>query len=288
MADGWVSVNDVRLHYVEWLPPEPRRQPDLFLFHGTSSNALYWTRLVHQIPSRRAFALDQRGHGHSDRPTNNYSVETMAADAANAIESLGVHRPLAIGHSLGTAVALKLASAEPKLVSGLVLVDGPVASLTRCVSWDDARREMYTPAPDYANLEDAEGDQAWFLREAWADDLRPFVRANFVHREGCWRPALPDRARLQLLRSLYDFSPEACLSSLNVPTLIAIGSDLSDGVAPDVLACWRQQAQSSAELCPHQAQVRSYESRHDIPLIRPHQLALDVEEVAAWAAAASS
>jgi hypothetical protein len=88
-----------------------------------------------------------------------------------------------------------------------------------------------------------------------------------------------ESGRRQMVRSLYEFRPELILPTLAVPVLVIAASDDSDGVAPAVLGWWRSRAEAAASLCKA-GSAKRYESRHDIPLIRPDVLALDLERVA--------
>src|SRR5437879_4275788 len=121
-AEGYLERDGVRLHYVEWKPDQERRAP-IFLLHGLSSNALFWERLAARLPGRRLVALDQRSHGLSDRPPNGYGADVVVADAAYAIEQLGLGRTFVAGHSWGAAIALELAGTRPDLVAGLAFID---------------------------------------------------------------------------------------------------------------------------------------------------------------------
>ncbi|MDQ6949088.1 MAG: alpha/beta hydrolase, partial [Actinomycetota bacterium] len=268
---------EIRLHYIEWRPTEPTRKPALLLLHGTSSNALYWRRLAQLIPQRRVVALDLRGHGRSARPGSGYSVVEVARDAAHVVDELRLGKPLVVGHSWGVAVGIQLAVAYPAAVMGAVLVDGPVYPLSRCLSWEEAERQMRTLRPVYRDVAEAEAAQAALLRQAWGDDLRDFVRAGLTHGDAGWTPVLPEGARLEMLRSLYDFRPDELIPKVTAPVLMIMGSDARDGVAPDVLACWRRGAQIADR---RQGRVITYPCQHDIPLVQPRELALDVERVA--------
>ena len=70
-VDGFVAANGLRLHYRRWLPLEER--PDLspiLLLHGLASAVHIWN-LVAPLLADRGYsvtALDQRGHGESDKP----------------------------------------------------------------------------------------------------------------------------------------------------------------------------------------------------------------------------
>ena len=75
--------------------------------------------------SFRAIAIDRPGFGHSERPRG--TAWTAAAQAEllpRVFALLGIERPIVVGHSLGTMVALALALNHPDQVNGLVLASG--------------------------------------------------------------------------------------------------------------------------------------------------------------------
>src|SRR5262249_46807868 len=96
----------------------------LHSFAGSSRDRLW--QLEHMRLHRRAVAFDCRGHGHSDPPGRlDYSMQGFADDLGAVIEGLGLGRCILVGHSLGGAVAIKFAAANPDTVAGLVLVAAP-------------------------------------------------------------------------------------------------------------------------------------------------------------------
>jgi pimeloyl-ACP methyl ester carboxylesterase len=75
--------------------------------------------------SYRAIAIDRPGFGYSERPRG--TAWTAAAQAEllpRVFALLGIERPIVVGHSLGTMVALALALNHPDQVGGLVLASG--------------------------------------------------------------------------------------------------------------------------------------------------------------------
>src|ERR1051326_9285164 len=109
-VDGFVVANGQRLHYRRWLPLEERAElPPIVLLHGLASGSHIWN-LVAPLLAEHGYsvtALDQRGHGESDKPASGYDYETIIADDAEAIEALGIIKPALVGHSWGASVALQ-------------------------------------------------------------------------------------------------------------------------------------------------------------------------------------
>jgi pimeloyl-ACP methyl ester carboxylesterase len=100
--------------------------PVLFL-HGFGGNSSHWAaQLDHLRPSRRAIAMDLRGHGRSERPADrDFSVEAQADDVLAALDALEIERAVLAGHSLGGAIAIAAAGKAPERVAGLFLVAAP-------------------------------------------------------------------------------------------------------------------------------------------------------------------
>jgi pimeloyl-ACP methyl ester carboxylesterase len=73
-------------------------------------------------PDWRVVALDQRGHGFSDRATR-YDREDYLGDALALCDHLGLRAPVLLGSSLGGVNAYQLAARHPDRVRGLVVED---------------------------------------------------------------------------------------------------------------------------------------------------------------------
>lgn len=99
--------------------------PVVFL-HSLAGNASQWeSQLSYLRPSRRALAPELRGHGRSASPAGGvYDMTAYAEDVAAIADELSIDRFILVGHSMGAAVALACAAANPERVAGLLLVDG--------------------------------------------------------------------------------------------------------------------------------------------------------------------
>jgi len=122
-AEGrFVACEDARLHVREaGLAGAPR----MLLIHGASSNLLeLWGPLAAEFsPLHRVIAYDRPGMGHSTRARRDaHTLASQAACARRVLEETGDGPTLIVAHSLGAAVALRLALERPDLVRGLVLI----------------------------------------------------------------------------------------------------------------------------------------------------------------------
>jgi pimeloyl-ACP methyl ester carboxylesterase len=73
----------------------------------------------------RVISFDRVGFGHSERPrARNWGPQAQAALLSKAFERLGIVRPIVVGHSWGTQVAIALALDHPARVRSLVLLSG--------------------------------------------------------------------------------------------------------------------------------------------------------------------
>ena len=132
-------VGGLTFHYVTW---GPESAPPLVLLHGLTSHARSWDALGRELSaSRRVIALDQRGHGDSDRaPDGDYRVATMAGDVAGFVDAIGLERFELLGLSMGGRVGIAYAGGHVARIERLCIVDiGPEIHLA---GMDRIRRMM--------------------------------------------------------------------------------------------------------------------------------------------------
>ncbi|MDA0352954.1 MAG: alpha/beta hydrolase [Chloroflexi bacterium] len=101
--------------------------PALILIHGWGSRLDHWQPIVAPLAKQhRVLRLDLRGHGRSEAPEDGYSMWQFADDTAALARSRRIRSAVIVGHSMGSTVALELARRHPRLVRGVVMVDGAV------------------------------------------------------------------------------------------------------------------------------------------------------------------
>jgi 2-(acetamidomethylene)succinate hydrolase len=98
--------------------------PAVVLLHGTSANHAVWEPVGDVLAEKATVvALDQRGHGRSDKPATGYRGEDFVSDVETVLDALGIERAVIAGHSLGGRNAWLAAAWLPDRVSGAVVVD---------------------------------------------------------------------------------------------------------------------------------------------------------------------
>ncbi len=105
--------------------------PPVLLLHGIIGSRATWAWLVPELAARfRVLRLDFRGHGQSDRAAGRYTAAGYVADAVAALEQAARRPCVVVGHSLGGATAAGIAQRRPDLLTGVVLEDPPLGSMT--------------------------------------------------------------------------------------------------------------------------------------------------------------
>lgn len=164
----WLTTaSGLRIRAVVSEPAAPSPRRTALFVHGWACSAYTWRHVLKPVAEAgiRAIAVDLPGHGLSDKPVaaSAYSLVAMTTHVRDILDALGLERPLVVGHSMGGAIALRLAMEWPERVAGLVL-PAPVGlgaiRYMRVVPW-------LTPSP--------------------TDAMMPYVAFRWAVRLGLWR-----------------------------------------------------------------------------------------------------
>jgi pimeloyl-ACP methyl ester carboxylesterase len=207
-------------------------------------------------------ALDQRGHGDSDAPTDDdYRVATMADDVAAFAGSLRLDRFALLGHSMGGRIAIQYAAAHAGRLERLIIVDiGPdiaLAGLQRV-------RDMMSQSPE--RIESEEWAVEYIRRANPLQDvdlLRQRVRHGLRRLPDgtlTWKYARGLREMMRAGRrdAIDLWEP---LPRIPCPTLVVRGAE-SDILSPEV-------AKKMTERLPDGRLVEIPGAGHTVPADRP-------------------
>lgn len=98
--------------------------PSLLFFHGITSNSAVFAPLMARFSDCfTTIAVDQRGHGLSDKPESGYEANDYADDIASLIRKLDRGPAILVGHSLGARNSVTAAARYPELVRSVIAID---------------------------------------------------------------------------------------------------------------------------------------------------------------------
>ncbi|MCX5199788.1 alpha/beta hydrolase [Streptomyces sp. NBC_00249] len=225
------------------------------LLHGLAGHAGEWEAAAARLSARhRVIAVDQRGHGASERRPADVSRGAYVADVVAVIAELGLDRPVLAGQSLGGHTAMLTAAAHPELVRGLVLVDAGPAAAGPDTPKEIAEALGSWPVP-FPSLDAA---REFLGSEAWA--------AGLEQRADGWYPRFDVDVMVAAITpvTLRPWWPE--WEAIACPALVVLGQR---GIVP------AEESDRMLELAAHHpdtALVCVPDAGHDVHLDRPEVL----------------
>lgn len=115
-----LQVGQQQVHY-----RRTGKGPDLVLIHGAGGSWRIWDQVVRLLATDwTLYAVDMIGHGGSSRPSQPWSLQDQADCLRAFLCALDVRPAACIAHSLGCAVAQRVAKDDPRLFERLLLIGG--------------------------------------------------------------------------------------------------------------------------------------------------------------------
>ena len=122
-----VRRDGVRLVVFEWGTPHRGEQPTLLLAHATGFHARCWDPVIRRLGPVHALAVDQRGHGRSDKPEITH-WRAFGEDLAAVARAFSLEGAVGVGHSMGGHALVDAAGIEPLRFGRLLLIDPVIAA----------------------------------------------------------------------------------------------------------------------------------------------------------------
>lgn len=191
---------------------DPAGEP-LILLHGYTDSWYSFSRLFPLLEpgGYHVFAIDQRGHGCSERPLQGYTPDDFAADVDAFMDAVRISRATVVGHSMGSLVARRVAERYPRRVSRLVLI-GPILAA------NDASNELQLAVQ---LLEDPVPTD--FVREFQESTIHVRVPDSFFEGVVAESLRVPARVWRTVLDDLFASDDRAELGRIAAPTLLLWG-----------------------------------------------------------------
>ena len=300
-AAGFVVAADdgTRIHFLDWdagsgaTPERSSGAPGVLLLPGLASTASSWAAVARRLAgSARVVAMDLRGHGLSDSPTEGYQSDVLAGDALAVADGAGLlplagapagGPPVIAGIGYGAIVAAWAARALGERCAGLVLVDGGWEDLaaTTDATPEEWLASIEEPPEVLASMEAWLADRAAFDPASWDADQERAARAQVVETAaGRVKLAVHPHALAGSVRAMWAYDPTAVLSAVEAP-IVALAARDDDGSRAGMLA---DVARARREAGRSPIHVASFPSRgHNLARHEPAAVAAAVLAVATGA-----
>ena len=277
--DGYFATNGISLHYRDW---GGVGRP-IVLLHGLASSCHIWDLVAPDLAEDfSVIAVDQRGHGLSDKPESGYDFATVGQDLLGIIKARNLERPIIVGHSWGADVALEFAVACPNISAGICFVDGGMIepSARPGMTLEKAREDMAPPR--FAGMT----SQA--LRERFRDRVRPFplppefdqvLMSNFeMLEDGTVRTRLSRENHLRIIDALWEHHPSQLYPQVSCPVLMMPARMANDDSVAERTFRREESVGRAQQLLPSVKVVWLEDSIHDVPVQRPELVAATIRD----------
>ena len=267
--DGFVVVVEPgdRIHFLDWGGGEGLGGSGILLVHGLSNTAWSWAPVARRLRGpRHVVAMDLRGHGLSDAPTDGYDAPTLAADVGAVAEGSGLlsatgDRVVLAGHGFGAIVAAWAAAELEDRCAGLVLVDGGWESLETSSGMDveEFLRGLDEPPEVMRSIGAFLADRQAFDPATWDADQERAARATVVETHaGRVVPSVRPHAAEASVRAMFRYDPLVTLPAVRAPILALAAADDEAGSRARALS-----AASDARAAAGLARIRVVSFGHD-------------------------
>ena len=117
----FVELDGLAVHVQTDGPPQGEA---VLLLHSLGTDLRVWDPQAAALArTHRVIRPDLRGHGLTEAPPGEYTMERLARDALELLDALGVRRAHVCGVSIGGRIAMAMAAAEPARIASLILCD---------------------------------------------------------------------------------------------------------------------------------------------------------------------
>ncbi|WP_442594449.1 alpha/beta fold hydrolase [Neobacillus sp. D3-1R] len=116
-------MNTIKIGPNEMSYTEIGKGETIVLLHGFCGSMSYWDKVVTKLSQEyRVILVDLRGHGHSSSNVSPFTIDDMAKDIKELLESLHLGQVYLFGHSLGGYITLSLMEHFPEKLKGFGLI----------------------------------------------------------------------------------------------------------------------------------------------------------------------
>ncbi|MDE5419601.1 alpha/beta hydrolase [Labilibaculum sp. DW002] len=121
VPSNYISVDDLRVHFKEY----GQGDKTLIFVHGWGCDLNTWKYQFDYFKDKYHLVfIDLPGHGKSDKPKINYTIDYFAQSVKYVMDDLGIKSPILIGHSMGFPVCQQVIRKLNDNTASICNVDG--------------------------------------------------------------------------------------------------------------------------------------------------------------------
>jgi pimeloyl-ACP methyl ester carboxylesterase len=207
---GFVTVNGVRLHYLDW---GGQGEALLFLTGMGNSAHIFDTMAPLFIDRFRVLSLTRRGHGRSDKPESGYDNDTLVEDIRQFLDALNITRVNLAGHSLAGNEMTRFAELYPARLGKIVYLDA-ANDYSELTDNDIVRAipEVFSKLQPAINDVRSYAAYRGWLKKArygfWSEEQEADTRETLFGPDGKLKPTLSGNVAGALSRGARAFRPD--------------------------------------------------------------------------------
>jgi pimeloyl-ACP methyl ester carboxylesterase len=204
LENRFAPFEHIRVHY----QMKGNGAEGLVFVHGWAGSAEFWREQAAGFPSTPVIVVDLPGHGQSDKPRTDYTIEYFARSIAAVMRDAKLKRAVLVGHSMGAPIVGRFYGPYPKKTLGLVIVDGAMKPFLPKDQMDKMIRDL---GSDYASVAPAVIDSMLMpIKDA---ELKRDIRATML--------STPDYVGISAMRGMADEKAYA-RGPIKVPVLAVL------------------------------------------------------------------
>lgn len=172
--DVWIAHPQGRIFARLWNGPSAKAP--IVLFHDSLGCVDLWRDFPAKLSAatgRTVIAYDRLGFGRSDPRQDKLQLEFVADEAESFFppirERLGLHRFVALGHSVGGGMAVHCAARHAKDCSALITVAAQAYAADETRQGIRIAKEAFQDADQFERLRRYHGEKARWVLDAWTE-----------------------------------------------------------------------------------------------------------------------
>ncbi len=268
-TDKYIQINNYRIRYRAL----GEGSTTVMFIHGIGGYIEGWADVPSIISKHfKVVVPDLIGHGLSDKPAINYSIDMFTDVIIRFMKELNIESAVFVGHSLGGAICLDLSIKHPEKVKSLILVNSASVIIPLGIRFGSLgilkRINIKIPRSILKTFNRNSVYDCKLLTPEWLDEADRFCNTTESYR--VLFSVLNSNIGLSGLKGEIQSRFCSGLANLKIPALIIYGAD--DRTVPNA------NSHHLHSLIPDSKLIRYEKCRHLLPYEYTEKLAEDINQ----------